>query len=112
MIVGINTKFDAAHRLPNYPGKCANLHGHTWSVDIEVEGLIDNKNGMVMDFTLLKKAASSLIEVLDHQIVNEYISNPTCENIVGWFVRHLTSLFPGYIVRVKIKEGEGGWARV
>lgn len=112
MIIGIEDKFDAAHRLPNYIGKCANLHGHTWHLEVELEHPeVDEKSGMLMDFTLLKKAVTTLTGVLDHQIINTYIPNPTCENLVEWFVRHLTQTFPMYKIRVKLKEGDGGWAR-
>lgn len=64
----------SAHMLPNYDGKCKNLHGHTWAYYIEVE-CKDNKlvDGMVFDFSLFKK--------LDHQYINDFIDMPTAENM-------------------------------
>jgi len=54
MKLGLVTEFDAAHSLPGYQGKCANLHGHTYQVEIVVEGDV-GVDGFVMDFYLLKK---------------------------------------------------------
>ena len=59
--------FDAAHRLVGYKGKCANLHGHIWHVDIEIEGPATNldKTGMLWDFTNAKK----LKDLFDHKTI-------------------------------------------
>ena len=54
MKLGMVTEFDAAHSLPGYQGKCANLHGHTYQVEIVVEGDV-GEDGFVMDFYQLKK---------------------------------------------------------
>jgi 6-pyruvoyltetrahydropterin/6-carboxytetrahydropterin synthase len=78
-------EFDAAHKLPEYEGKCANLHGHHWKVEIELTGDIDNKTGMVLDFNDLKTIINPMIDKLDHHYLNDMIPNPTAENIVMWF---------------------------
>ncbi|MDQ1262075.1 MAG: 6-pyruvoyltetrahydropterin/6-carboxytetrahydropterin synthase, partial [Euryarchaeota archaeon] len=54
MKLGLITEFDAAHSLPGYQGKCANLHGHTYQVEIVVVGNVGD-DGFVMDFYQLKK---------------------------------------------------------
>ena len=54
MKLGLVTEFDAAHSLPGYQGKCANLHGHTYQVEIVVEGDVGD-DGFVMDFYQLKE---------------------------------------------------------
>lgn len=81
MILKIRRKFSSAHRLPNYDGDCANLHGHTWQVVFEIEGAIQ-KNGMVYDFKVLKPLLSSLLP--DHQYLNDLVENPTAENLATW----------------------------
>jgi 6-pyruvoyltetrahydropterin/6-carboxytetrahydropterin synthase len=109
MIVGIEVHFDAAHYLPDYIGKCSKLHGHTWTVEVEVSGEV-KADGMVVDLTQLKKDVNTLIEVFDHQLLNAYLYRPTCENIVIWIHRNLTEKYS--VNSVKVKEGQGGWARI
>ena len=82
--------FDAAHFLPNYQGKCANMHGHRWTIEVGVEGEIDIKTGMVMDFTVLKEKMKPIIETYDHHTVNDYIYLPTAENIARIIFQDLT----------------------
>lgn len=80
MIVSKKISFDAAHYLPNYKGKCKNMHGHHWVVELAVEGKVE-EDGMVIDFTLLKSFLSRIEASLDHKLINDTIPNPTAENI-------------------------------
>jgi 6-pyruvoyltetrahydropterin/6-carboxytetrahydropterin synthase len=81
--------FDAAHFLPNYNGACANIHGHTFKLEISLTGTID-KNCMVCDFKKLKNLVEEIIlERLDHTILNDIIENPTAENLVIWIAEQL-----------------------
>ncbi len=73
--------FDAAHFLPNYVGKCHELHGHRWVVQVAVRGPVDEESGMVVDFSWLKKALGSILERFDHHLVNNIVKNPTAENL-------------------------------
>ena len=83
--------FCAAHKLPNYDGKCANLHGHTWYIEVGISGEIDDRTGMVVDFTLVKAMLNTLIEQsFDHHLLNDVIVNPTAENIAQYFYFYLT----------------------
>ena len=79
--------FEAAHKLPLVPKnhKCANLHGHSFRVRVNIEGPLD-KMGWVMDFSELKKICAPHINALDHSYLNEIIGleNPTSENIAIW----------------------------
>ncbi len=85
--------FDAAHSLPNYPGKCSNLHGHTWKLEVEFFGKVDERTGMVVDFVGLKSLVSSkVIERLDHTLLNTTIKNPTCENLLSWIWEQLSEV--------------------
>ena len=76
--------FDAAHYLPEYEGKCAQLHGHRWKVEIGLVGDTDHKTGMVLDFSTLKEIITPMLDKLDHHLINDIIPNPTAENIVMW----------------------------
>ena len=80
--------FEAAHRLAWHPGKCRNLHGHSYRLDVSVEGPLD-ANGVVLDFdTLQDVVRTEVIDVWDHRDLNEVLENPTAENIAVWiFVR-------------------------
>jgi 6-pyruvoyltetrahydropterin/6-carboxytetrahydropterin synthase len=79
-------EFDAAHFLPNYDGKCRNLHGHRWTVEIGVRDFVDPNTGMVADFTLLKRFLKLVEETFDHKCVNDVIPLPTAENIAEYTV--------------------------
>ena len=86
MIVSKRISFDAAHYLPNHPGKCRNLHGHTFSIELGVKGDVDPKSGIVIDFSELKKFLEVIKEEFDHTLINDTIENPTAENICSYIL--------------------------
>ena len=85
--------FEAAHRLPNVPvgHKCARLHGHSFRVEIHVEGDVGATTGWVMDFADLKAAFKPTYERLDHHYLNEIpgLENPTSEVLARWIWNEL-----------------------
>ncbi len=82
-------KFDAAHNLINYHGKCEKLHGHTYKLRVELEGRPDSE-GMIIDFVELKNIVNNkIISKLDHNYINDLITQPTAENIAVWIWREL-----------------------
>lgn len=100
--------FDAAHLLPNYDGRCANLHGHTYKLEVVVSGSV-GKNGMVIDFGDLKKIVNkTVIDKLDHTNLNDMFDNPTAENIVVWIFDSVFKELSG-LVSVKLWEGRHAW---
>lgn len=77
--------FDAAHHLPNYVGKCKQLHGHTYVLEVTITGDVDPYTGMVIDFANLKGTVNAkALAYLDHKLLNDIIENPTAENIIQW----------------------------
>ncbi len=83
--VGKLFTFAAAHRLPEYNGPCERWHGHEWSLEVEITKRIDGKTGMVIDFSKLKKIVTEyVINIFDHNTINDIIKNPTAENILIW----------------------------
>ena len=80
--------FEAAHLLPNVPKghKCSRLHGHSFRVEIHVEGDVDTTTGWIMDFAEIKAKFQPIYDKLDHHYLNdiEDLSNPTSENIARW----------------------------
>ena len=91
--IKIVTNFSAAHFLRNYKGKCENLHGHNWKVEILVSRANLDSLGMVMDFGDLKKMAQAALDELDHhQLDNiEYFKqhNPSSEEIARYIFSKL-----------------------
>ncbi|HMM20508.1 MAG TPA: 6-carboxytetrahydropterin synthase QueD [Selenomonadales bacterium] len=87
--------FEAAHRLPDYPGKCSRLHGHNWKVEVTVAGDQLDRLGMLIDFRDLKQALNGIIGTLDHYYLNEIEPfcriNPTAENIARYIYEKLAS---------------------
>ncbi len=85
----VESEFSAAHHLRDYPGKCSQLHGHNYRVEVTVEGEQLDKSGMLADFGALKQACAEVVDRLDHRYLNEVppfeTTNATCENIC----RHL-----------------------
>ena len=80
MIVSKKTSFSAAHYLPNHFGPCQNLHGHTWTIELAVDGNPQD-DGIVVDFAVLKGFLSYINDQFDHTLLNDIITNPTAENI-------------------------------
>lgn len=91
--------FSAAHYLPDYVGKCKQLHGHTYFLDVLVEGEINPDTGMVIDFYDLKHIVESkVISKLDHKLLNDIVENPTAENIIMWVKNELGMSFKEKVV--------------
>jgi len=67
MKVGIykEVQIDTSHRLLHYEGKCANLHGHRWKVEVWMEGEPDQKTQILIDYSLIKQ----VVNKYDHQII-------------------------------------------
>lgn len=83
--VYVESIFSAAHRLKLYRGKCEQLHGHNWKVAVVVSSQKLNKQGMVLDFMVLKKMLKKILDELDHKFLNKIKffqqHQPTAENI-------------------------------
>lgn len=123
-----NASFDSAHFLKGYEGKCSNLHGHRWRVEITVaseELSSDNQiRGMVVDFKTLKDDLNELCDYLDHCLIIEHGSlkaktlealheegfriveigfRPTAENLAGFFYGEMEN--KGYqVILAKVFE--------
>ena len=67
--IGLRRTFDSAHRLPRHTGKCHNLHGHTYIVEVTVTGEVCVDGGMILDFYLLGKAFEQVLSRYDHATV-------------------------------------------
>ena len=81
----VKSGFSAAHFLKDYKGKCENIHGHNWDVQIEIRGEKLDNYGLLIDFRDLKNELKGILETFDHKLINDidYFKdkNPSCENI-------------------------------
>jgi len=96
--------FEAAHRLPNHPGKCRDLHGHSYRLVIAVERPVDPESGMAIDFAELKRiVVDQVLSRLDHKYVNDFLENPTAEVMAAWIWDRLATPLPG-LVEIELWE--------
>lgn len=65
MTISKDIKFDCAHMLSNYEGKCANLHGHTYHGTVTLEGDVNPETGMLLDYNTIKNA----VDKFDHAVI-------------------------------------------
>ena len=94
--VMIERNFSSAHQLRGYRGKCENLHGHNYKIEIYARGNELNNIGLLVDFVELKQAADDLVTYVDHQNLNELEpfveeQNPSAENVARFFLEKLAS---------------------
>jgi 6-pyruvoyltetrahydropterin/6-carboxytetrahydropterin synthase len=105
--------FEAAHRLPNVPvtHRCFRMHGHSYRVELRLEGPVDLETGFVVDFFDVEHAFKPLLEQLDHHCLNEIegLSNPTAENIAVWIWERVKPLLP-QVAAVLVFETAQSWA--
>lgn len=87
--VTVEHSFAAGHSLREYKGKCENVHGHNYRIQITVEGEHLNRIGLLVDFVDVKRALRAVSERLDHQFINDLepftTLNPSAENLAKYF---------------------------
>ncbi len=98
-------EFSSAHKLRDYEGKCENIHGHNWKVEVFIEAEKTDKTGLVIDFKILKEKLNGILSEIDHCYVNdiEYFrtNNPTSENIAEYIFEKMKISLKEYAVRLK-----------
>ncbi len=107
--VTVEKSFAAGHYLRNYKGKCEKPHGHNYKVQVTLQGRDLDKAGLLLDFKDLKSVVGTVIERLDHQMINDLepfqALNPSAENLARYFYQEagtrLGLLTDG---RVQVKE--------
>ena len=87
--VMIERNFSSAHQLRGYKGKCENLHGHNYKIEIYARGRELDNIGLLVDFTELKRVLRGIIAGIDHQFLNDLEAfqavNPSAENLAKYF---------------------------
>ncbi len=126
-ILSCESNFDAAHFLTNYEGKCKNIHGHRWKVELSITG--DAQNGMVCDFGIIKNDLKNMCDYFDHTfiveknslknellimlkeefVIREVEFRTTAENFAKYFFDELSKKYN--VVEVKVYETPTNVAR-
>lgn len=101
----------SAHFLRGYQGKCKDLHGHTWKIEVVIVNNQLNEIGMVADFAVLKKQLKEFLMAIDHVCLNDLPFfqevNPTTENIAKYIYTHFCKVIdPLRIKTVRVWESD------
>ncbi|HML18160.1 MAG TPA: 6-carboxytetrahydropterin synthase QueD [Bryobacteraceae bacterium] len=106
--VSVEQSFAAGHALRNYKGKCENVHGHNFKVQVTIEGEKLDEAGLLVDFLDVKKVMRAVIDRLDHQFLNDVppfdVKNPSAENIAEYFYQEMTAGLAHTPVPIRIRE--------
>ena len=100
----IISQFAAAHQLREFHGKCEQLHGHNWKIEIYVKGERLGKDGLLIDFGVIKENTKKALQELDHEFLNDLPffseTNPSSENIARYIFGYLSNRLNDENVRV------------
>jgi 6-pyruvoyltetrahydropterin/6-carboxytetrahydropterin synthase len=90
VLVAREFRFEAAHQLPDHPGKCRRLHGHGYRLRVVCAAPVDPRTGIAVDFYDVKRVVTErVVDVLDHTYLNELLPAPSAEHIAVWVWRRL-----------------------
>ncbi len=104
MRLDVEFYFAAAHRLPRYEGPCFRMHGHNYKFFVALEGEVDPGTGMIADFGEVKRVVQEhVLARVDHRTMNDFLENPTAENIARWIWETLEPRLPG-LAEVRLYE--------
>ena len=108
MKLGLTEHVDCAHFLPGH-SKCGQLHGHTYTVEVVIEG--EASGGMVLDFADLRAGIRAVLQRYDHRNWNDFLDYPSVENICDRLRCDLKEAlrFP---FTIRVYEGSGKWAEM
>ncbi len=108
MKLGVTEYADCAHFLPGHP-KCGRLHGHTYKVELIVEGQV--KGGMIIDFADLKHALREALAQYDHRPWNDFLEYPSVANLFELLKPTLREKLK-FPFTLRVWEGHGKWAEI
>lgn len=109
--LSVRGDFASAHQLKGYPGRCKDLHGHTWKVEVIITSDHLDPIGMVADFKDLKRKLRMILDPLDHVFLNELPAfrevNPSTENIAKYLYHECAKSFaPLKLKHVQVWESD------
>ena len=93
--VSVEETFAAGHALRGYRGKCENVHGHNYRVQLAIEGPELDSIGLLVDFVEVKKLIHGVVDYLDHRFINDLppfdALNPSAENLAKYFYDEISA---------------------
>ena len=103
--ITVYSHFAGAHRLRYLRGRCEKLHGHNWKIEVAVVSNRLNREGIVLDFGILKQKVEQVLKTLDHTYLNElpYFAKiePSSENIARYIFEKMEKEVSRYRVKLK-----------
>lgn len=110
--ITVASYIDAAHFLRGYQGKCANIHGHSWRIEVTLSGKTLNEIGLLVDFSDIKRIVKEAADLFDHKLINDIEPfdsiNPSSENLAKYFfekIKKSLSIYRGInVVKVLVSE--------
>lgn len=106
----LNEMFSAAHALREYPGACSRIHGHNWTVTARLKAGKADANGMTVDYAVLKKLFTGILNRFDHNLINDipYFQsiNPTSERIAEYIYDEFAETLPSglHLLWIRVSE--------
>lgn len=115
--VAVEHEFAAGHALRGYKGKCENVHGHNYKIQVVVAGEELDSVGLLVDFKNIRSQIHSTADRLDHQFLNDLPPfdrvNPSAENLAKYFFEEIQQNYDEESLKVKsvtVWENSGTWA--
>jgi len=100
----VTSHFSGAHRLRYLHGKCEELHGHNWKIEVSVSSSKLNQEGVVIDFKILKQKLEKVLKSLDHTFLNDLPSfsgqEPSSENIAKYIFDKMKVELKGFSAKM------------
>ncbi len=101
-------RFESAHRLPHVPAehKCFRMHGHSYRIEVTLEGDVDPRMGWLLDFGEVRERIDPIFKnELDHRVLNEVpgLENPTAEHLAVWIWQRLATVVP-HLAAITVHE--------
>jgi 6-pyruvoyltetrahydropterin/6-carboxytetrahydropterin synthase len=106
-------EINAAHFQPGYPGKCANMHGHNYTVELTANGTSDDLDqyGMLIDFGTMKEHLDKVVGYWDHRVLNDLDQQPSIERVAIRWLQDLRKLDDRYMM-IRVYETSRSWCEV
>ena len=108
--ITVEETFAAGHALRNYHGKCENVHGHNYRVQVTLAGEALDAAGLLVDFTEVKRLLHAVVEPMDHRFLNDVppfdTLNPSAENMARYVYEEIKKGLPApaRVAQVKLWE--------
>lgn len=106
----VEETFAAGHALRNYRGKCENVHGHNYRVELTLAGKELDEAGLLLDFVEIRRLLHAVVDRMDHRFLNEVppfdTINPTAENMARYIYDEIARELPGRVALTAVRLWE------